>query len=138
MRVDIYITSKFHGKIAEGNGAYAILLDTMIAGKHCRKLHIASWKGLSFQKLAVRAAVDGIQYMSVPSDVVIHTDSPYASNVMRSGVSDGKKHEGLWSTYFEAAARMNSVEVIFEKEHEYRKRLLECIASGGYPIIKDR
>ncbi len=138
MKVDIYITSKFHGKIASGNGVYAILLDTVIQGKHCRKLHVVGWKGLSFQKLAARAAVDGIQYMTAPSDVVIHTDSPYAANVMQSGVSAGKKHEGLWNTYFLAVSGMDSVEVIFEKEHEYRQRLLQRIALGDYPVIRDR
>ena len=71
MRVDIYITSKFHGKIAEGNGVYAVLLDTVLQGRHYRKLHIVGWNGLSFQKLAVRAAVDGIQYMTAPSEVII-------------------------------------------------------------------
>lgn len=138
MRVDIYITSKFHGKIAEGNGVYAVLLDTVLQGKHYRKLHIAGWNGLSFQKLAVRAAVDGIQHMKAPSEVIIHADSPYAVNVMQSGKADGKKYEELWSTYFEAAARMKSVEVIFEKEHEYRTKLLEWIARGGYPVTNDR
>lgn len=138
MRVDIYITSKFHGKITKGNGVYAVLLDTVLQGKHCQKLHIAGWKGLSFQKLAVRAAVDGIQYMTTPSDVVIHADSPYAVNVMQSGKADGKKYEGLWRTYFEVAARMKSVEVIFEKEHEYRVKLLERIARGGYPVAQER
>lgn len=138
MRVDIYITSKFHGKIAEENGVYAVLLDTVLRGKHYRKLHIAGWNGLSFQKLAVRAAVEGIQYMTTPSEVVIHADSPYAVNVMQSGKADGRKYEELWNTYFETAARMKSVEVIFEKEHEYRTRLLERIAKGGYPVVKDR
>lgn len=138
MRVDIYITSKFHGKIAEGNGVYAVLLDTVLQGRHYRKLHIVGWNGLSFQKLAVRAAVDGIQYMTAPSEVIIHADSPYAVNVMQSGKADGKKYGELWSTYFEAAARMKSVEVIFEKEHEYRTKLLEWIARGGYPVTNDR
>lgn len=138
MRVDIYITSKFHGKIASGDGVYAVLLDTVISGKHYQKLHIAGWTGLSFQKLAVRAAVEGIRCMTAPSVVVMHVDSPYAVNVMQSGKADGKKYEALWSTYFKAAERMESVEVIFEKEHEYRAKLLERIAKGGYPVVQDR
>lgn len=138
MRVDIYITSKFHGKVSSGNGVYAVLLDTVIKGKHYRKAHVAGWTGLSFQKLAARAAVEGIQCMREPSEVVIHMDSPYAVNVMQSGKADGKKYEALWNTYFETASRMKSVEVIFEKEHEYRTKLLERIAIGNYPVVQDK
>lgn len=137
MRVDIYITSKFYGKIAKGNGVYAVLLDTVLQGKRYRKVHVTGWKGLSFQKLAARAAVDGIRYMKAPCEVVLHVDSPYAVNVMKSGIADGKKHETLWKAYFEAAERMKTVKVIFEKEHMYRTKLLKRIAIGEYPVMND-
>lgn len=137
MRVDIYITTKFHGKISKGNGTYAILLDAEISGTHYKKMHTAGWKNLSFQKLAARAAVEGIQYMTAPSDVVIHTDSPYAANVMRSGKADGKKYERLWGAYFEAASKMKSVEILFEKEHKYRTFLLGNIKMAPDPVMED-
>lgn len=53
MKVKIYITTKFHGRIPCGTGTYAILLETVIDGKMYRKIHVSAWKELSFQKLAV-------------------------------------------------------------------------------------
>ena len=138
MRVDIYITTKFQGKFSSGRGDYAILLDTVVNEKHYKKIHLAGWKGLSFQKMAARAAVEAIQCMTEPSDVVIHIDLPYALNVMKSGNAKGKAHEGLWSIYFDAAGRMESVDVKWDKDHKYRSRMLQQMVCGGYAVFEDR
>lgn len=136
MRIDIYIVSRFQGKISEGNGAYAILLDTVIQDKHYRKIHLAGWKRLSFQRLAVKAVADGICYVTKPSEIVLHLDSPYAVNVIRSG--EGKSHRDLWNIYFNKAKEMTSVVVSFEKEHTYRKALLERLEKDKYPVTLER
>lgn len=38
MRVDIYITSQFTGRVTRGHGVYGIVLVTEINGKNMRKL----------------------------------------------------------------------------------------------------
>ena len=118
MKVNIYITTKFHGKIPCGTGTYAILLEAVISGKAYRKIHVSAWKELSFQKLAVRALVEAVHYMNEPSQLVIQCDSPYAVNVTNSGTADGKKYEKMWREYFTMTARMEKVTVIFNKEHK--------------------
>lgn len=138
MKVDIYIITEFQGKISLGNGSYAILLETTLNGSTCRKIHIAGWRGLSLQKLATRAAVEAIQYMRTPSEVVIHMDSPYAVNVMKSNKAAGKVHEELWKMYFDAVNNMKSVEVLWEKDHKYKEQMLKQIKSGSYSVVNDR
>lgn len=138
MKVNIYITTKFHGKIPCGTGTYAILLETVISGKAYRKIHVSAWKELSFQKLAVRALVEAVHYMNEPSQLVIQCDSPYATNAANSGTAEGKKHEVLWREYFAMATQMEKVTVIFNKEHKYRKYLLRQISKGSYRTKTDK
>jgi hypothetical protein len=71
VKVNIYITTKFHGRIPCGTGTYAILLETVIGGKMYRKIHVSAWKELSFQKLAVYALVEAMLCMSKSSQLVI-------------------------------------------------------------------
>lgn len=138
MKVNIYITTKFHGRIPCGTGTYAILLETVIDGKMYRKIHVSAWKELSFQKLAVYALVEAMLCMSKSSQLVIQCDSPYAVNAANSGTADGKKHEVLWREYFTMASRMEKVTVIFNKEHKYRKYLLRQISKGSYRTKTDK
>lgn len=138
MKVNIYITTKFHGRIPCGTGMYAILLETVIDGKIYRKIHVSAWKELSFQKLAVRALVEAVRYMNEPSVLIIQCDSPYAVNAANSGTAEGKKHEVLWREYFGITSQMEKVTVIFNKEHKYRKYLLRQISKGGYRTKTDK
>lgn len=138
MKVNIYITTKFHGKIPCGTGTYAILLETVIDGKMYRKIHVSAWKELSFQKLAVRALVEAVRYMNEPSVLIIQCDSPYAVNAANSGTAEGKKHEVLWREYFGVTSQMEKVTVIFKKEHKYRNNLLRMISKGGYRTKTDK
>lgn len=138
MKVKIYITTKFHGRIPCGTGTYAILLETVIDGKMYRKIHVSAWKELSFQKLAVYALVEAVRYMNEPSVLIIQCDSPYAVNVANSGTADGKKHEKMWREYFTMASQMEKVTVIFNKEHKYRKYLLRQISKGSYRTKTDK
>lgn len=138
MKVKIYITTKFHGRIPCGTGTYAILLETVIDGKMYRKIHVSAWKELSFQKLAVYALVEAVRYMNEPSVLIIQCDSPYAVNAANSGTADGKKHEKMWREYFTMASQMENVTVIFNKEHKYRKYLLRQISKGSYRTKTDK
>lgn len=138
MKVKIYITTKFHGRIPCGTGTYAILLETVIGGKMYRKIHVSAWKELSFQKLAVYALVEAVRYMNEPSVLIIQCDSPYAVNAANSGTADGKKHEKMWREYFNVASQMEKVTVIFNKEHKYRKYLLRQISKGSYRTKTDK
>lgn len=138
MKVKIYITTKFHGRIPCGTGTYAILLETVIDGKMYRKIHVSAWKELSFQKLAVYALVEAVRYMNEPSVLIIQCDSPYAVNAANSGTADGKKHEKMWREYFTIASQMEKVTVIFNKEHKYRKYLLRQISKGSYRTKTDK
>ena len=58
MRVDIYITSQFTGRVTRGHGVYGIVLVTEINGKKYAKAHMAGWNDISYQKLSARAVVD--------------------------------------------------------------------------------
>lgn len=138
MKVNIYITTKFHGRIPCGTGMYAILLETTMNGKTYRKVHVSAWKELSFQKLAVRALVEAVHYMNEPSVLIIQCDSPYAVNAANSGTAEGKKHEVLWREYFGVTSQMEKVTVIFKKEHKYRNNLLKIISKGGYRTKTDK
>ena len=50
MRVDIYITSQFTGRVTRGHGVYGIVLVTEINGKKYAKAHMAGWNDISNQK----------------------------------------------------------------------------------------
>ena len=138
MKVKIYITTKFHGRIPCGTGTYAILLETLIDGKMYRKIHVSALKELSFQKLAVYALVEAVRYMNEPSVLIIQCDSPYAVNAANSGTADGKKHEKMWREYFTMASQIEKVTLIFNKEHKYRKYLLRQISKGSYRTKTDK
>lgn len=70
MKVDIYITSQFMGRVTKGRGVYGIVLVTQINGKKYAKAHVAGWNDISYQKLNARAVVDAIQCMKKPADVL--------------------------------------------------------------------
>lgn len=137
MKVDIYITTCWHGNFAKGSGGYGIALCLADGKRQGVKEHYAGWDSLPYQKLAVRAAADAIQYMTAPCDVVIHTDNPYVEGTVNSG-KPGGKYAVLWETFFEAAGRMQSVKAVREKHHEYTMRLRQGLAQGNYITMEDR
>lgn len=86
MRVDIYITSQFTGRVTRGHGVYGIVLVTEINGKKYAKAHMAGWNDISYQKLSARAVVDAIQCMNTSAQVVIHLDNAYAEHMAKKEV----------------------------------------------------
>ena len=137
MKVEIFITTKFHGKVSKGSGAYGIAI--RLKGRpETVKIHIAGWKGLSYQKLNARAVVEAIQYITAPVPVHLYLDNAYAAAMIEKGSAEGNAHRGLWETYFETAARLEVVTVERITEHEYKKELIRRIGAGGYPVIEER
>ena len=100
MRVDIYITSQFTGRVTRGHGVYGIVLVTEINGKKYAKAHMAGWNDISYQKLSARAVVDAIQCMNTSAQVVIHLDNAYAEHMAKKGSADGNAYSELWSTFY--------------------------------------
>ncbi len=136
MKVDIYITTTFGGSFASGTGAYGILLRTMRGNHPVTREHYAGWSGISIQKLNVRAAAEALRYMTMPCDVVVHTDSSYIKYVAEHGNTNGKFPE-LWMSFFAARNRMRSVCLELESDHEYQAYLQEKLAQGQYTVIND-
>lgn len=137
MKVDIYITTAFKGRFQSGTGAYGIMLQTIKKGEPATRDHYAGWRGISRQKLNVRAAAEAIQYINTPCDVVVHTDSPYIKYVIENGNTNGK-FSGLWSAFLEAERNMKSVKAEVERKHEYTSYLKGKLAEGNYVVINDR
>lgn len=137
MRVDIFITTDFAGNFASCAGAYGIMLQVMKDGRPVTKEHYAGWSGISYQKLNVRAAVEAIQYVTVPCDVVIHIDNAYVQGVAESQKTQGKYKE-LWLQFFAACNRMKSVRVERESKHEYTRYLKKEIARERFTVVKDK
>ncbi len=137
MRVDIYITTRWHGNFANGSGEYGIILQVMQNGEPRTKEHYAGWSHLPYQKLAVRAVTDAMQCMTAPCDVVIHTDNVYVESIINSGKSGGKYIE-LWESFFDAAKEMTSITVVREKRHEYASYIKQELARGKFITIEDR
>lgn len=137
MKVEIYITTKFHGRVSKGSGAYGIAL--RLEGRpETAKVHVAGWRGLSYQKLNARAVVDAIQCITAPVPVHIYLDNAYAAAMIEKGNAEGNAHQELWETYFETAAKLQEVTVERVAEHEYKKKLLQGINAGGYPVVEER
>lgn len=137
MKVEIFITTKFSGKVTKGKGSYGIVLRK--AGERATaKVHIAGWRNLSYQKLNARAVVDAIQYMVAPAHVHIILDNAYAEHMIQKGNAGGNAHQELWEIFYKAAGSMKSVEVERITKHEYTDKLLERINAGNYPVIEDR
>lgn len=136
-KVEIFITTKFHGRLAEGSGAYGIVL--RLEGRpETAKVHVAGWRGLSYQKLNVRAVVEAVQCVTAPVPVKIYLDNAYAAAMMEKGSAGGNAHRELWDTYYEAAARLETVTIERVKDHPYREKLLQKINAGGYPVVEER
>lgn len=106
-------------------------------GEPATKEHYAGWNGISYQKLNVRAAVEAIQYITEPCDVVIHTDNQYVQGVVGFRQTNGKYKE-LWLQFFAACNRMKSVRVERESKHEYTRYLKQEIAKGRFTMVKDK
>lgn len=137
MKVEIYITTKFHGRVSKGSGAYGIAL--RLEGRpETAKVHVAGWRGLSYQKLNARAVVDAIQCITAPVPVHIYLDNAYAAAMIEKGNAEGNAHQELWETYFKTAAKLQEVTVERVAEHEYKKKLLQGINAGGYPVAEER
>ncbi len=113
------------------------MLQTVRKGEPATRDHYAGWRGISRQKLNVRAATEAIQYINTPCDVVIHTDSPYIKYVIENGNANGK-FSGLWSAFSEAKSHMKSVKAEVERKHEYTSYLKGKLAEGNYVVINDR
>ncbi len=138
MEVDIYITSRFFGRVSRGNGTYGIVLVTEINGKKYAKAHIAGWEGISYQKLCARAAVDAIQYMTTPARVRIYLDNAYAEHMAKKGCAEGNVHSELWEMYYEKSKQMESVKVERCMKHEYTEYLQQKFREGRYSVTKDQ
>lgn len=137
MKVEIFITTKFHGRLPEGSGAYGIVL--RLAGRpETAKVHIAGWRGLSYQKLNARAVVEAIQCITASVPVRIYLDNAYAAAMMEKGNAGGNAHQELWETYYEAADHLEGVTIERVRDHVYRKQLLQRINAGGYPVVEER
>ena len=137
MNVEIFVTTKFSGKVTNGKGAYAIAL--RLEGKpETAKIHVAGWRNLSYQKLNTRAVVDAIQCMVAPAHIVLYIDNLYAEHMIEKGTAKGNAHQELWNTFFEIAEHMESVKVIRDVKHLYSERLIQEINAGGYSVIEDR
>ncbi len=137
MRVDIYITTRWHGNFGNGCGEYGIVLQVIQNGEPKTKEHYAGWSNLPYQKLAVRAVTDAIQCMTTPCDVVIHIDNVYVEGIINFKELTQKYYE-LWETFFDAAQRMTSVKAVREKRHEYTSYIKQELARGEFTTIEDR
>lgn len=135
MNVEIFITTKFTGKVTNGAGAYAILLQ-MAGEENTAKIHAAGWKGLSYQKLNVKAVVDAISYMTAPANIHITLDNAYAEHMIEKGNAVGNAYRELWERYYKKAAKMDSV-TVERTRHPYTEKLLEIINAGKYPVTKE-
>lgn len=137
MKVEIFITTKFNGRVSKGSGAYGIAL--RLEGRpETAKVHVAGWRGLSYQKLNARAVVEAIQCITAPVPVHIYLDNAYAAAMIEKGSAEGNAHQELWETYFETAAKLEGVAVERVTDHEYKKKLLQRINAGGYPVVEER
>ncbi len=138
MCVEIFITTKFTGKVTHGNGAYGIAIRTE-KRPETMSSYVMGWRGLSYQKLNVRAVVDAIQSINHPSQVKMFLDNVYAIHMIEKGMIDAKySYAGLWKTFQDVSADMEKLIVVRQKNHEYRRMLLQKINAGGYPVINDR
>ena len=137
MKVEIFITTEFHGRVSKGSGAYGIAI--RLAGRpETVKIHMAGWRGLSYQKLNARAVVEAVQYITAPVPVHIYLDNAYALAMIEKGNVEGNAHRELWESYFARAERLEGVTVERVMEHEYRKELIRRIGAGGYPVVEER
>lgn len=136
-KVEIFVKTKFSGRLSNGNGVYAIAI--RLAGRpDTVKYRVEGWKGLSYQKLSARAAMTAITRMVAPAHVKIMVDSAYAFAMMNKGSAGGCAHEKIWQQYFDVANQMEAVEVIRATEHEYRDELTKRINSGVYIMETDK
>lgn len=137
MKVEIYITTNFHGKVSRGSGAYGIVL--RLAGRpDTARYHITGWRGLSYQKLNVRAVVEAIGYITEPVSALMYLDNAYAVTMIKKGDARGNAHRELWERYYETAAGLKEITVERIREHEYRRELIKRISSGGYLVKEER
>ncbi len=138
MRVDIYITSQFTGRVMRGHGVYGIVLVTEINGKKYAKAHMAGWNDISYQKLSARAVVDAIQCMNTSAQVVIHLDNAYAEHMAKKGSADGNAYSELWSTFYKKSKEMEQVKVERCSKHEYTEYLHQRMRERQYTVMEDR
>lgn len=82
--------------------------------------------------------MEAIQCVTAPVPVKIYLDNAYAAAMMEKGSAGGNAHQELWDTYYEAAARLETVTIERVKDHPYREKLLQKINAGGYPVVEER
>lgn len=136
-KVEIFVKTKFHGRLTNGKGVVAIAIrlkdrpDTV-------KFRVQAWKDLSYQRLSARAALMAITRMVAPAQVKIYIDSVYACSMMQKDCAGGYAHEKIWQQYYDVVARMETVEVEFVKTHEYTDKLTKMISEGVYIVETDK
>lgn len=136
MKVDIYISMSWEGRITCGKGRYGIVLQVMINGSTVTKEHYGAMKNLTKQKLAVIAVTDAIQYMTEKAEVVIHFDNKYVVNAIEEK-NPGTAYQELWSTFFDACEDMESVNA-FDGWHEYESYLQSMMKKDKTIMMDDR
>lgn len=130
MNVEIFITTKFNGRVTNGSGAYGIV--RRLEGRpDTAKCHVTERHDLSYQALSTYAAVEAIQCMVAPAHIKMYVDNAYAAHMIQKGSAVENANRDLWNQFYQMAEKMKSLEVERTKKHEYTERILKMVNAGG-------
>lgn len=134
MNVEIFVTTKFNGRVTNGSGSYGIV--RRIEGRpETAKCHVVGRKNLSYQALTTYAAVEAIECMVAPAHIKMYMDNAYAVHMIQKGSADENANKELWNRFYQTAEKRESLEVERTTKHEYTERILKMINAGRYPVI---
>lgn len=130
MNVEIFVTTKFNGRVTNGSGAYGIV--RRLEGRpDTAKCHVTGKRNLSYQKLNTYAVLEAIRCMVAPAHIKMYLDNAYAVHMIEKGCADENANRDLWDKFYQMAEKMDGLEVERTTKHEYTEKLLKMINAGG-------
>lgn len=130
MNVEIFVTTKFNGRVTRGSGSYGIV--RRVEGRpDTAKCHVTEKHDLSYQTLCTYAAVEAIECMVAPAHIKMYIDNAYAVHMIQKGSAVENANKELWNRFYQTAEKMKSLEVERTTKHEYTEKILKMINERG-------
>lgn len=135
MKLDVYITLNWQGRVDNGEVAIAVVVHRPDNSKQWIKIY--GYKNLTYRKACVLSARDALELVggtgsSEPIELKVYTEDQYTAFMMQKSDFKGYKHEPVWEQFKSYRDKMSVFSVKREKNHRFRNPSIIRTQKGGY------
>lgn len=127
MKLRIYITTKFKGKVSDGRGAYYI-----IGGHEAEDMKGFGGilRNLSMPRFNAEVCNIAAKNIAAGLDVEFILQDPYAYNIITEGKCEGANKD-IWDEFFERTSHLKSFTATRNPHHEMEQTALQKLQNGA-------